>query len=116
MKDSLDPKGFRRALGKISPKKKGGKIITSMSLDGLNFRALKAVAEAEGVSQSQLTDLAIEMLLTSLAAGDLDGLLESRKEVSKTPRWKWKLEAGVDKSVLALLIERRGLTQLTSLL
>ena len=118
---TLSTDSFKANLAKVAKpreqkKAKDKKTTTSMSLNTLSFKAMKAVANAEGVSQSQLLDLALELFLVQYAAGELFALLENRKEVSKTPRWKWALKTGVDKGTLAVLAERRDLPELHSLL
>lgn len=121
MTDPLDPKQFKAALTTVTeqpgPKSDGSsKHKTAVRLNARSWAVLKAVAEAEGTTASQVLDLALELFLAKYAAGEVGVLLAGRKQPCSSPAYRWNLKAGVGKATIAALAEREDLAQLLSLL
>ena len=120
MTDPLDPKGFKKALGKITPrppqkKTADGKRRTTVILNAKSLDALELLAKYEGTTSSSLLDLILELGLAMYANRELESMLNTRRVASKTPRYHYLIEAGVSPATLFTLAERLDLPQLLSL-
>lgn len=119
MTDPLDPKGFRKALGKITPQKKtprlDGKKRTTVKLNAKSWDVLEQLAKYEGTTSSSLLDLFLELGLAMYANRELESMLNTRRVASNSPRYHYLIEAGVSPATLVTLAERLDLPQLLSL-